>query len=338
MKSSNLHSVIACSPVQLRIVGSGHFLPPGVVTATEIDARIGRNQGWTLKQTGVETRHHVGAETAAQMGAAALRAALAGEDERPDLLLGASGTPQQPIPCTAALIAAEMGWSGVPCFDVNATCLSFLSALQVVGGLIAAGNYRRIAIVSAEIASKGLNWQQPEAAALMGDGAAAVLIEAGESRDSALLGSLIETWPEGAAFTEIRGGGSRLPATAFRPEENASDFQFHMDGPAVFRLAAEKIESFVARLVGAASTRWDSIDWVIPHQASLPGIRHLRRRLRIPAAKLIETVQHQGNVIAASIPLALHEAITSGRLQRGQTVLFLGTSAGFSLGGALLRY
>ena len=328
-------------PIPLRISASGRFLPHRGVSAADVDARIGQPSGWTLRHTGVETRHHVDGETAAEMGAFALREAMAAspwENAMPDVLIGASGTPQQPIPCTAALIAAELGWSGIPCFDVNATCLSFLTSLQVAGGLIAAGNYRRIAIVSTEIASKGLNWKQHEAAGLMGDGAAAVLVEADAGSSAALLDSQMETWPEGAAFTEIRGGGSKLPATAHRPNENTEDFLFHMDGPAVFRLAAEKMETFVAGLVGTSADRWDAIDWVIPHQASLPAIRHLRRRLGIPSAKLIETIQHQGNVIAASIPLALHEAITTGRLRRGQTVLFLGTSAGFSLGGALLRY
>ena len=98
------------------------------------------------------------------------------------------------------------------------------------------------------------------------------------------------------------------------------------------------MEAFVEGLVGSSGSRWDDIDWVIPHQASLPAIRHMRRRLGIPASKLVETIQHHGNVVAASMPLALHELILSGRLLRGQAVLFLGTSAGLSLGGARLRY
>lgn len=297
-------------------------------------------EGWTLQHTGVRERRQVDDQTTAWMGAAALRAAVAGaswENHRPHLLISGGSTPHQPIPCTAALIAKELGWRGVPCFDVNATCLGFVAALQVAGGLLATDVYRRVAIVCSEVASIGLNWKQPESAGLIGDGAAAVLLEAGNG-ESVLLQSLLETWPEGAAATEIRGGGTRLPPMDYRPDENAEDYLFDMDGASVFRLAAEKIEAFVARLIGSATSRWDAIDWVIPHQASLPAIRHLGRRLGIPNEKLVETVQHHGNVIAASMPLALHELITSGRLARGQTVLFLGTSAGFSLGGALLRY
>lgn len=330
-----------CGTVPLRVIATGRCLPPHGVSAAEIDRRTGMVPGWTIRKTGVETRFHVQDETAPGMAAAALRDAISRGtwgDSPPDLLIGASGTPHQPIPCTAALVSREMGWDQVPCFDVNATCLSFVAALQVAGGLIAAGTHSRIAIVSSEIASKGLNWKEPEAAALMGDGAAAVLLEADPTGDSALLASAMETWPQGAAFTEIRGGGSRLPSTAYRPGVNCADFLFHMDGPAVFRIAAEKLDAFVTSLLGAEAGRWDGVDWVVPHQASAPGLRRMARRLGIPQEKMVVTVQDQGNVIAASIPLALHEVITSGRLGRGQTVLLLGTSAGFSLGAALLRY
>jgi 3-oxoacyl-[acyl-carrier-protein] synthase-3 len=326
-------------PIALRIAAVGGHLPPRVVYSDELDLRTNMPEGWTLKHTGVAERRYVGEETVAEMGADALRQAMeiGGWAEPPRALISASAVPQQPIPCTAALIAREMAWGGVPCFDVNATCLGFVLSLQVAGALLAAGTHERMAIVCAEIASKGLNWKQPESAGLMGDGAAAVLIETGTG-DSLLLGSLLETWPEGATTAEIRGGGSKLPPSQYRPGENTEDFLFHMDGASVFRLASEKMEAFVEQLVGNAATRWNEIDWVIPHQASLPAIRHLARRLGIPSAKVVETIQQHGNVIAASMPLALHALITSGRLQRGQTVLFLGTAAGFSLGGALVVY
>lgn len=324
----------------MRLEGVGSYLPPRIVDSSEIDRRLGVPDGWTLQHTGVAQRRQIDHHTTTGMAAAALRSAFTHcdwKDSQPDLLINAGSTPQQPIPCTAALVAKEMGWNGIPCFDVNATCLGYVVALQVAGGLLAAGNYRRIAIVCAESASLGLNWKQPESAGLMGDGAAAVLVGAGGG-DSALLQTRVETWPEGAAATEVRGGGTRLPPFLHQPGKNTDEYLFDMDGPAVFRLAAAKMEAFVEGLVGSSGSRWDDIDWVIPHQASLPAIRHMRRRLGIPASKLVETIQHHGNVVAASMPLALHELILSGRLLRGQAVLFLGTSAGLSLGGARLRY
>ena len=325
----------------MRIVGTGRYLPPKIVLSEEIDRLTGMPSGWTRARTGVRERRQADGMSAARMGALALREALSGSDgveKPPELLIAASGTPQQPIPCNASMIGSEMGWAGIPCFDVNATCLGFVVAMQVAAALLASQAYRRIAIVCSEIASKGLNWREPESAGLMGDGAAAVVVEWDESGSGTFLGSAFETWPEGVALTEIRGGGTALHATDHRPGVNSADYLFHMDGPAVFRLAAAKIDPFVSRLLGVGGTRWDEIDWVIPHQASLPALQHVRRRLRIPKAKFVENIERQGNVIAASIPLALHEVIVSGRLRRGQTIFLLGSSAGFSLGAALLRY
>jgi 3-oxoacyl-[acyl-carrier-protein] synthase III len=325
------------------IESTGKYLPPRIVTAREVDTLADRPPGWTLHHTGVAERRFVTDETTAFLGASALRDALAGDGDRiPDLLISAGGTSQQPIPCTAALIAHEMGWSALPCLDVNATCLGFVAALEIASSLIASGKHRRIAIVCAEIASKGLNWNQPEAAALMGDGAAAVIVarvdEAAPLPAPSLLASALETWPEGAALTEIRGGGTALPAIRHRPGENDADFLFHMDGPGVFRLASERIEAFVSRLIGHGRDRWRGIDLVIPHQGSLLAMRHLRQRIGVPSEKLVEIASDHGNIIAASLPIALHEAIRQGRMIRGQTALLLGTSAGFSLGGALVRY
>lgn len=325
------------------IEGTGKCLPGRVVTAAEMDVIVKRPEGWTLRHTGVAERHFVTEETSPFLGAGALKNALtAAGGGIPDLLLSAGGTPHQPIPCNAALIAREMGWSGLPCYDINATCLGFIAALEVAAAFIASGKHKRVAIVCAEIASKGLNWDQPEAAALMGDGAAAVIVSRvppdAPLPHPALVTSAIETWPEGAALTEIRGGGTALHATRYEAGKNDADFLFHMDGPGVFRLAAERIEAFVSGLIGSAPDRWEGIDLVIPHQGSLLAMRHLRQRLGIPSEKLIEIASDHGNIIAASLPLAMHEAICQGRLRRGQTALLLGTSAGFSLGGALVRF
>jgi 3-oxoacyl-[acyl-carrier-protein] synthase-3 len=311
------------------------------VTSEEIDRLTGMPEGWTRARTGIVERRQARDETASQMGAIALRGALAVVGDKqplPAILIAASGTPQQPIPCNASLIAKEMGWEGVTCFDVNATCLGFVVALHVAAGLLALNPRQRIAIVCSEIASKGLNWREPESAGLMGDGAAAMVVEHAQVGQGEWLGAVFETWPEGVKLTEIRGGGTALHATKHVKGENSEDYLFHMDGPAVFRLAAAKIEPFVSRLIGTGQERWTGIDWVVPHQASLPALQHVRRRLGIPPEKFVEQIKYRGNVIAASIPLTLHECIVSGQLRRGQKVMLLGSSAGFSLGAALLRY
>jgi 3-oxoacyl-[acyl-carrier-protein] synthase III len=327
---------------RFRIDGSGIFLPPQRVSAAEIDARTGQPAGWTLKSTGVAERRFVTHESSAEMGAMAALEALRNANlslSDIDLLICASGTPQQIIPSTAALIARELNWEGVACFDTNLTCLSFLIGLDTASAWITTGRAKRVLIVSTEIASRGLNWAEPEAAALMGDGAAAVIVSAG-SADSAsrLLASRFETWPEGAGYTEIRGGGSSLPGSLHVSEVNTSDYLFHMDGPAVFRLTAKRLGKFLTDFLHRDALHWDDIDWVIPHQASLPGLEHMARRLCIPEEKLIRIVATHGNTIAASIPIALHSAIMTGKLKRGDSALLLGTGAGFSLGAVRLIY
>jgi len=314
----------------LHILGSGVFLPRRVVTDLDIDKRLNKPAGWTRKHAGVIERRFVEDETAAFMGAAALQHALRGE--LPDLLISASATPQQLIPCTAALIAAEMEWNGIPCFDVNATCMGFLVALDITASFFASHRYNRIAIVCSEIASKGLNWNEPEAASILGDGAAAFFIERGTDE---VFKSHFETWPEGAGLTCIKGGGSAMPAHRYTAE-TAEDFLFHMDGPGIFRLATKKMEGVVARLIGSDDRRWEQVDAVIPHQASPLALRHMASRLHIPAHKLTVMAENCGNIIAASIPAALHQAMETKMVVTGSRVLLLGTSAGFSAGGVLL--
>jgi 3-oxoacyl-[acyl-carrier-protein] synthase III len=327
--------------IPLHIESTGVFLPSRRVSAEELDKLIGRPTGWTLKHTGVEERRFVDRETASEMGAAALSQALsASVNSSPvDLVLSASGTPQQLIPNNSSLVAREMGWAGAPCWDINATCLGFVAAMDMAAQLLATKRFKRIAIVCSEIASRGLNFDQPEAAALMGDGAAAVIVSSGRAGgNSRLMTSYFVTWPEGAELTCIRGGGSTLPAREYVAGENDADFLFHMDGPGVFKLASTHLEEAVHRLVGEGQSRWDAVSLVIPHQGSLPAMRLLRKRLGIPESKLEQTASRTGNMISVSIPFTLHTAIENQRLRRGDQVLLLGTSAGLSIGGLLLKY
>ena len=332
------HVTAPALPVRIRSVGS--FLPRRVVTAGELDVQWGLPAGTVLGRSGVATRHFVTDETASQMGAAAAREAL----ERGGLSLGdldavvcASGTFEQPVPCTAALVLRELGGAGMglAAFDVDATCLSFLVALDLVSALLAVGRYRRVLVVSTEIASCGLNRDEIESAAILGDGAAACVLE--RSASSALLAARIATYPEGAHLTEVRGGGSRLPGKRWTPETDAA-YHFHMDGPRVFRAAAARLPDFLHDVLRDAGRTLDDVRLLIPHQASPLALRHFRRRLEIPEDRFLDMSSEVGNTIAASIPLALCRALETGRLQRGDTLLLAGTGAGLSLGAAVLIY
>lgn len=323
------------------ILGMGVEFGSQAVSASEIDDRTGQRSGWTAKHTGVLNRYFVKkGETAATLGASAVRKALLAANltlSDVDALVCASGTMQQPIPATSALILKELGdeGSGMTSFDLGTTCLSFVAGFDVVSCLIEMDRFQKVIIVSTEIGSAGLNWNEAESAGLMGDGAAAAVV--GGNTKSFVHSALLKTYPEGSAFAEIRGGGSALPAACFE-KGRAADFLFAMNGREIFRMAMKYLPDFYDELFEVGKFDWNDVDLVIPHQASTPALRIMRRRLGIPKEKFFVNVQQVGNTIAAAIPIALHEAIESGRLKRGMRVLLTGTSAGFSIGAVFFTY
>jgi 3-oxoacyl-[acyl-carrier-protein] synthase-3 len=330
-------------PLPLKIIGVGRYLPQRIVPSAEIEARCGLPSGWVERWSGVRERRWVADEneTSSFMGAEAAKEAVANAGLKlhdVDLIINASGTPEQAIPDGGALIQRQLGLgsSGIACLTVHATCLSFLVALDMSANLLATGRYQRILIVSADIGSVGLNFAEPETATLMGDAAAAaVVIHTPPGEHSQLYAARLETYSEGADMTTIRGGGSRRhpnnPAT--RPEDNL----FHMEGLNLLRLVRQYGPGFLERLSPGLSTGLGDIQLVIPHQASLAALRFLHH-FGWPAEQMVLTLDWLGNCVAASLPVTLYEAIHQGRLQRGDKVLLIGSGAGLSFGGIVLRY
>ncbi|MCS7460953.1 beta-ketoacyl-ACP synthase III [Paenibacillus doosanensis] len=325
----------------IKIRSTGKYLPKKIVTAREMDERLGVPAGWVEKKSDVVRRHFVEDETASQMGAYAATEAMKQAGLRfgdIDCLVCASGTMEQPIPSTASLIQRALGeeQSGVPCFDINSTCLSFLTALDVMSYMVASGRYRRILLVSSEIASIGLNWSDKESAALFGDGAAAVIVEGAEQGEgSRIVCSAMKTYSQGAHLSQIRGGGTGAHALSAQEEEA---FLFEMDGQAIYKMAARILPGFVDSLLREAGCSIQDIELVIPHQGSAMAMRLIGRKLGIARERLMFITPTHGNTIAASIPMGLHEAIRQGRIARGSRIMLLGTSAGLSVGGMILDY
>lgn len=329
---------------RVRIVATGKYMPSRIVTDEELDLRLKTAPGWVRKTTDVAIRHYAGeGETASYMGARAAEAALQEAGLRfadIDCLVCTSGTKEQVLPSTASLIQQALGegMSGIPAFDVDATCISFLVGLDLMSYLIDAGRYRYVMLVSSEIASVGLNWNDKESAALFGDGAAAVIIGLSGAEDEArIVSSLIRTYSKGAQLSEIRGGGTRMHPR----EHNAQteeDFLFHMNGQAIFKMASKLLPGFVEDLLAPVGWKMADAAAVIPHQGSAMAMRLMRKKLGITAEQLVYITPNHGNTIAASIPMGLHEAIRSGKARRGDKLLLLGTAAGLSLGGMALVY
>jgi 3-oxoacyl-[acyl-carrier-protein] synthase-3 len=327
--------------IGFRLAGSGRALPRSLVPSTDIDARIGAEAGWTEANFGIATRHYAQPdETSSMLGAQAGAAALADADwnaEDLDVLIAACGVMEQPIPGTAPLIQRRLGigGGGIAAFDVNATCLSFLVALDTMLMGMALGKWRRGLIVSSDIASAALDYGSPEASAIFGDGAAAMAIEA--SGPSRLLAMRLSTFGDGADLCRLEAGGTRL-----RPHDDIDGFlavsRFRMDGPGLFSATARRFPPFLKRLLADSDVPIDAIDTIIPHQASAAALEHLKRSVPDGHARTVDIFRDHGNQIATGMPHTLHVARTSGRTAPGTHSLLIGTSAGVSLGGAVIRW
>ena len=322
------------------IAGTGHYLPPTARLSSTIDQDLARPPGKTEKRTGIHCRPVVGTESSSFMAIAAAKEALADANLKAsaiDLILSACAVPEQPIPAMGPLIQRGLGCQQIPAFDVNASCLSFVAAFDMAAQMIESGRFQNILIVSSEIASRALPWENdPDTAAMFGDGAAAIVLSKAQSESSGLLASLMETWSEGFNDCELAAGGTRFDFK-HQIQEFTRAAIFKMDGRAAYRLAAKTIEPFLEKLLSKAGWTLADVDLVVPHQASRGALDHLVAKLKIPRHKIIDIILNHGNQIAASIPMALNHAYTSGRIKSGMKVLIVGTSAGFSLGGLCLQ-
>lgn len=330
----------------VRIRSMGKYLPKRVVTSEELDLKLNLKPGTLEGLAGVKTRRYAGeGESLSRMGALAGMAALENghlKYEDIDVIINASGCFEQPIPCTAAFIQRELGKenSGTPCFDINSTCLGYVVGLDVASALIESGRYNRVLLVSSEMASIGLPWKQLEACALFGDGAVASVIErTPEGESSSIIGAHHETYSSGAEFCEIKGGGAKLHARNYRVGGLEDErYLFNMEGRKVFKQASQYINAFVSKLETSTNLKLKDYKMVVPHQASGSGMELMRKKLEVQPESWMNIIADYGNMIAASIPLALSLAIDDGRIKRGDNVLLIGTSAGFSIGGLAFQY
>ena len=324
---------------QIKILGTGVALPKNQVLSAEIDEVFGLSSGQTEKTTGVACRYHANTETATDLAVESIHNALANANfslDKIDCLVSASGTMEQAIPYNAAKIHARLKPNlPIPAFDINMTCLSALMAIDIAATMIHSQQYNTILIVSSDIASVGIDWQDQETRGLFGDGAAALIISRSTAPTQGLLISHFETHSEGLNYCQIKGGGS-----LHHPKNISGDYtefgQFKMQGKAVFRLTASVIQPFIKKTLSQCDLSLDDINWIVPHQASHLALLHLQKTLHIKPEKVINIIANRGNQIAASLPSALHTLLQSKRAKAGDKILLIGTSAGLSLGAAVL--
>lgn len=319
-----------------RITGTGSALPTKSVSAEEVDQRSGKASGWTRSRVGITTRFECTApQTLLSLGSMAVERALkkSGCDwSQIDLIIDCSTTKIRPIPCNAAHIQSSFfdEASGIPCFDIESTCLGFIVAVHVANALFTTGLYRNIIIVAMEGSLKAANWAEIESAALLGDGAAAVVLSYQRTGVQFLFAH--ETFSDHLELCKIDGGGHQLPAIDLCAE-NRRAFLFHMDGPAVFRIASEKLPLMVNRLL--QQWQWHHPSGirdvqVVPHQASPRALSLIRKILGLPEDRFHVGMENVGNMAAASIPWMLDSLLEHGTVSKGAPLMLLGTSAGYS--------
>ena len=317
---------------RIRILSTGSYVPKTQVLSSEIDRKLGMKDGWTQRVFGIAKRHYADEEeTTSFMAARAAIVALDRAGLKPsDLscIISACGVGEQPIPCTAALVQNKLGLgsSGIAAFDVNATCLSFVTALDVAADAISAGRYETVLIASADIASCGLDWSNPEAAAIFGDGAAAaIIIKSGPGDGSRLIASRMETYSNYQDVCRLEAGGTRV-----RADRDTEAFwertTFKMDGRAALGCVLKHLPEFLHRLYTSAGLSNSDLEVFVLHQASHHSLMAVQKHMGFDPGKMEHIFRDFGNQIASSIPHALDHAITCGRMKRGDKVILLGTS------------
>lgn len=321
------------------ILGTGRHVPGDAVSAAEIEARAGLPTGWIAQNTAVKTRYECQPpETLGSMAKQAILNCLEDADadwSHIDLLMDCSTSRHQPIPCNAATLLSMFGTEAANAtgFDVYGTCLGFLLGLNVANSLLAQQQCRQILLVASEATLKAANWREPEGATLLGDGAAAMLIERAEPNSDFHFKQ--ETFSEHIDECAVRGGDHNL--TVFEmTDENQDFFRFQMAGPKLFQTALKKLPPMVEQLTSQPTVDTENL-LVIPHQASPKAVELIRRRLGFTKDLFLNIAEDYGNMAAASIPFTLDYVRRNQSPERGRQVMLLGTSAGYSQAGLIFE-
>jgi 3-oxoacyl-[acyl-carrier-protein] synthase-3 len=327
-----------------KITGIGKAVGSKIKTSQELAEEMGIKDGWIERASGIYSRHYIdrkNGETALTLGTKAAKLAL--EDasmsiDDIDCIIGASGSPLQAIPCSAALFQRELGLekSGIACFDVDTTCYSFPLAVFVASNLINSNLYKTILIISSDTPSPTLPHAEREVRVLFGDGAAACVVsKTPEGESSEVHHFKLNTYSEGADYTAIKGGGTlRHPDY---PETSQKDNIFQMEGKKVFKTAVRYLKRYLIDLEEESKIPNTDYKFIVPHQTSKNGMEILRK-YGFEKERVVNHLSNHGNCIAASIPMAFHDYIKSGEIQRGDTILLFGTSAGLSIGALSITY
>ena len=318
-----------------RIIGTGRHLPEKVLTNADLEQMVDTSDEWIRGRTGIcERRVAADGETTGDLAERAARIALDEAGLGPseiDLLIVGTTTPDVVFPSTACLIQQRLGLGECGAFDVNAACSGFIYALSIATQFIEAGSARNVLVVGAETLTRMLDWTDRSTCVLFGDGAGAAVLAADE--EPGVLSTHIHANGGHADLLKVDVGVSR----GFKPEPRGG-VSVHMKGNEVFKVAVNTLGRIVDETLAFNDMNKHDLDWLIPHQANLRIIKATARKLDMPMDRVVVTVDRHGNTSAASVPMALDEAVRSGRIRRGDNMLLEAFGGGFTWGAALIRY
>ena len=322
----------------VKIVAVGHYTPDGILTNEDLEKVLDTTDEWITTRTGMKRRHIASAEEAtSDLAIAAARKALAKTDLTPadiDCYVVATVTPDYTFPATACIIASKLGASDKAAFDIEIACSGFIYGLTVASSLIRSGVYKRVMLIGAETLTKIVNRNDRATAVLFGDGAGAVILEA--SKKDSFLSSELGSDGSRPEVLRVPAGGSRNPLTPSAYE--AGEQYLYMEGREVFKFAVTKMIDATDRALKKAKLKKKDVDWLIPHQANKRIIDSAAKYLKMPEEKVVVNIEEYGNTSAASIPIALSEAVESGKIKNGDIIVFVGFGGGLSWGAVAWKW
>jgi 3-oxoacyl-[acyl-carrier-protein] synthase-3 len=318
--------------VYSRIVGTGSYLPQRVLTNRDLERMVDTTDEWIVSRTGIRQRHIAAdGQFASDLAVAAARRALDAAGVKGSdlgLIVVATTTPDMIFPSTACIVQAKLGVHQCPAFDVQAVCSGFVYALTTADLFVRAGHCRYALVVGAEVYSRILDWNDRATCVLFGDGAGAVVLAASDA--PGILGSRLHA---DGSYTDVLAVPGQVERGAVRGKPFVT-----MEGGTVFKFAVKVLEELVGEVLAATGLHKSDIDWLIPHQANIRIIEATARKLGLPMERVVVTVERHANTSAASIPLALDEAVRAGRIKPGQHVLLEAVGGGFTWGACLVKW
>jgi 3-oxoacyl-[acyl-carrier-protein] synthase-3 len=325
--------------IRSRIISTGSYLPENILTNADLEKKVDTTDEWITERTGIKERriangNQVASDLAYEASKVVLeRASL--EANGIDLIIVATVTGDMPFPSTACILQDKLGAKKAAAFDINAACSGFLYGLYIADGFIRSEMHKRILIVGTEVLSKITDWEDRTTCVLFGDGAGAVIVEP-TKEDRGVISMSINSDGSMWELLHLPGGGSKFP-----PSKETVDGRLHyikMKGNETFKVAVRTLEDLVLKILKENKLEPSQLSLLIPHQANLRIIQATADRLSLPMDKVLVNIDRYGNTSAASIPIALDEAVSNGRVNDGDYILLEAFGGGLTWASALIKW